>query len=57
MEYFLDSVKIMFFVYALAAIISLAMAWMIKLIFAGVQKHNARAERRKAVSAASEGKG
>lgn len=47
----------MFFVYALAAVISFAMAWMIKLIFAAIQKQNARAERRKAAAAAPEGKG
>ena len=44
MEYFLGSVKIMLFVYALAAVISFAMAWVIKLIFVLIQKLNARAE-------------
>lgn len=50
----------MFFVYALAAVISFAMAWMIKLIFAGIQMQNARAERRKSSAeapAAPESKG
>ena len=41
------AVQIMVFVYALAAVISLVMAWIIKLIFAGIQMQKARAERRK----------
>ena len=41
-----DSVKLALFVYALAAVVSLAVAWGIKLIFAGVQMQKARAEAR-----------
>ncbi|MDP7101519.1 MAG: hypothetical protein QF503_10260 [Rhodospirillales bacterium] len=33
MENFWESVKLMIFVYALAAVISLAVAWIIKLLF------------------------
>ncbi len=36
----------MFFVYALAAVISFAMAGIIKLIFVGIQWKNRRAEAR-----------
>ena len=46
MEYFLGSVKLMFFVYALAAVVSLAMAWLIKLIFVVIQKQKKRADAR-----------
>ena len=46
MEYFWGSVKIMLFVYALAAVISLIMAWMIKLIFVGIQRQKNRADAR-----------
>lgn len=43
MESFWGSVKLMFFVYALAAVISLAVAWIIKLIFAGIRMQGNRA--------------
>ena len=46
MEYFLGSVKLMFFVYALAAVISLIMAWVIKLIFVAIQAQKNRADAR-----------
>ena len=36
----------MLFVYALAAVVSLAVAWVIKLIFAAIQAHKARAAAR-----------
>lgn len=42
MESFPDAVKLMFFVYALAAGLSLAIAWIIKIIFAAVQYQKAR---------------
>jgi hypothetical protein len=48
MESFWDSVKLMLFVYALAAVVSFTVAWVIKLIFAGVQKQKVRAEARNA---------
>jgi len=41
----------MLFVYALAAAVSLLVAWGIKLIFAGVQMQKARAEARLAARA------
>ena len=44
MENFADSVKLMLFVYALAAVVSFTVAWVIKLIFAGIQRQKARAE-------------
>ncbi len=50
-ETFSDSVKLALFVYALAAVVSLAVAWGIKLIFAGVQMQKARAEARLAARA------
>lgn len=34
MEKFWDSVYLMFFIYALAAVVSLVVAWSIKLVFA-----------------------
>jgi hypothetical protein len=43
MESFSGSVQLMFFVYALAAVVSFAMAGVIKLIFAGVQWQKSRA--------------
>ena len=46
MEYFWGSVKLMLFVYALAAVISLIMAWMIKLIFVAIQAQKSRADAR-----------
>ena len=42
MESFADSVKLMFFVYALAAGLSLVIAWIIKIIFAAVKYQKAR---------------
>ena len=46
METELGSVKLMFFVYGLAAVLSLIIAWIIKMIFAAVQFQKARAEAR-----------
>ena len=45
-ESFFGSVKLMVFVYALAATISFVVAWVIKLIFAGIQKQKAGADAR-----------
>jgi len=45
-ETFWDSVELMLFVYALAAAVSLTVAWILKLIFAGVQRQKAGAEAR-----------
>ena len=36
----------MLFVYALAAVVSLAVAWLLKVIYAGVRMQKARAEAR-----------
>ena len=46
MESLSESIKLMFFVYALAAAVSLTVAWILKLIFAGVQRQKAGAEAR-----------
>lgn len=46
MESFWGSVKLMLFVYALAAVVSLTVAWSIKMIFAGVKMQKARAAAR-----------
>ncbi len=42
-ETFWDSVELMLFVYALAAAVSIAVAWILKLIFTGIQMRDARA--------------
>ncbi len=47
MESVLGSVKLMLFIYALAAVISLATAWMIKYIFVVIQMQKKRADARK----------
>jgi hypothetical protein len=43
MESFWGAVKIMLFVYALAAVISMAVAGIIRLIFAGIRMQGTRA--------------
>ncbi len=50
-ETFWDSVKLMLFIYALAAAVSLIVAWIIKLIFSGIQMQKARAEARDGAAA------
>jgi hypothetical protein len=51
MESFWGAVKLMLFIYALAAAISLLTAWMIKYIFIGIRMRNDRASARKAAQA------
>ena len=46
MESFWGSVELMVFVYALAAVVSFLVAWIIKLIFAGIRRQKARADAR-----------
>lgn len=46
MESFWDSVQLMVFIYALAAVVSFGMAGIIKLIFAGIQLQKVRADAR-----------
>ena len=46
MEYFWGSVKLMLFVYALAAVVSLIMAWVMRLIFVGIRAQKNRADAR-----------
>jgi len=43
MDYFLGSVKLMLIVYALAGVISMLTAWVIKLIFAAIRSKAAPA--------------
>jgi hypothetical protein len=47
METVLGSIKLAFFVYGLAAVLSLVIAWIIKMIFVAVQAQKARAEAKK----------
>lgn len=53
MESFGGSVKLMLFIYALAATIALIIAWMIKYLFVVIRMQSNRAERRKKAKAAS----
>lgn len=53
MEYFWGSVKLMLFTYALAAVISLIMAWVIKYLFVGIRMQKNRADARNSVKAAT----
>ena len=46
MESFWGSVELMIFIYALAAVVSFFIAWIIKLIFAAIKMQKARAEAR-----------
>jgi hypothetical protein len=50
MESFWGSVKLMLFVYALAAAISLITAWMIKYIFVVIRMQKSRAEASKSAN-------
>ncbi|MBT3550960.1 MAG: hypothetical protein HOO19_07725 [Rhodospirillaceae bacterium] len=43
MEAVWGAVKLMFFIYGLAAVLSLIVAWILKLLFAAVQAQKARA--------------
>jgi hypothetical protein len=47
MESFWGAVKLMLFIYALAAAISLVTAWVIKHIFTAIRMQNIRAQARK----------
>ena len=51
MESFWGAVKLMLFVYALAAAISLITAWMIKYIFVVIRMQKSRAEASKSAKA------
>ena len=44
MESLWGSVKLMLFVYALTAVISMAVAWVIKLVFAAIRSQGNRAQ-------------
>ena len=53
METFWGSVKLMLFIYALAAAIALIIAWMIKYLFVVIRMQSNRAERRNKAKAAT----
>lgn len=53
MESFWGAVKLMVFIYALAAAISLITAWMIKNIFTVIRMHKSRSEARKSAKSGS----
>lgn len=55
MDYFLGSVKLMFIVYAIATVISLAVAWIIKGIFAGIRSQQ-NSKNLRAAQAATDGR-
>ena len=44
MEYFWGSVKLMLLVYALAAVVSFLVAWLIRIIFAVIKMRRGRAD-------------
>jgi len=46
MENVWDATKLMFIVYGMAAVVSFLVAWVIKLTFAAIRMHGARAQRR-----------
>ena len=52
MEYFWGSVKLMLIVYGLAAFIAMLVAWIIKLIFAGIRRQRVSAAAKIDASAA-----
>ena len=55
MESFWGSIELMVFIYALAAIVSYLVAWILKLLYTTIKKNKARAEAMaEAVSGASE---
>ena len=55
MESFWGSIELMVFIYALAAIVSYLVAWILKLLYTTIEKNKARAEAvAEAVSGSSE---
>ena len=55
MESFWGSIELMVFIYALAAIVSYLVAWILKLLYTTIEKNKARAEAvAEAMSGASE---
>ena len=52
MEAVWGAVKLMFFIYGLAAVLSLIVAWILKILFAAVQAQKARAVARNAAMVA-----
>jgi len=55
MESFWGSIELMVFIYALAAIVSYLVAWVLKLLYIAIEKNKTRAEAvAEAVSGSSE---
>ncbi len=53
MESFWGSVELMVFIYALAAVVSYLVAWVLKLLYTVIETNKARAEARAAVATAA----
>ncbi len=53
MESFWGSVELMVFIYALAAVVSYLVAWVLKLLYTEIEKNKARAEARAAAAPAA----
>ena len=53
MENFWEAVNLMFFIYALAAVVSLVVAWSIKVVFAVFRTKNDSAEEKKPAAEAA----
>jgi hypothetical protein len=51
MESFWGSVELMVFIYALAAVVSYLVAWILKLLYRAIEKNKARVEARAAAAA------
>ena len=55
MESFWGSVELMVFIYALAAVVSYLVAWVLKLLYTVIEKNKARAEARAQAASAADG--
>ena len=55
MESFWGSVELMVFIYALAAVVSYLVAWVIKLLYNAIERNKARADARAQAAIAPEG--
>ncbi len=55
MESFWGSVELMVFIYALAAVVSYLVAWVLKLLYIVIEKNKARAEARAQAASVPDG--
>ncbi len=55
MESFWGSVELMVLIYALAAVVSYLVAWVLKLLYTVIEKNKARAEARAQAASAADG--